>query len=459
MAIINTLIPSIDKDPNAFNIGTISADGNYQVVEEYIGGRVRHKWENTNASAGSGSGSGSGVTGIKLSDGTIVNPDGAGLITLPPTAPTGGTLTGALTGTKLVLSVGKTPLEVDLASLVPTATGNCFIKSGVYDVAKQSIEIVTEDGKTVTISLTEAIAKAAASAVKSGAIVGNNLELTTGDGKKITIDVTSLLADIKLKTATYDAGTKNLNLTLTDNSVISVPIGDVLGSTLKTTTTLEGDGVTTPLKVGISTDVDNLVKLGTDGKLYANLAKTDTYLKAVTYNKDTRELKLVLTNNTEYNVTLDNLVTEDTPLPVAKVILSKTPDNLLQYKIDSDGIEGLYVSPFLTIRGSFSSPLTTNLTLEPKDRVVLVKSGSNFTMTRLPEGKMVTIKNIGEGTLTLNGSFNQLPVIDPVTGKIKHNPTTFVHEMPAPNTFTINANQAVTFISDQNTWIDTNKTV
>jgi hypothetical protein len=100
--------------------------------------------------------------------------------------------------------------------------------------------------------------------IASGAVVGSNIEITLKGGTKITFDVTALLADIKLQSGTYNTTTKAIEFTLSDASVISVPVSALLP--VQSEMSVTGDGSTTKLKlVGDTATPGNSFYYGTDG--------------------------------------------------------------------------------------------------------------------------------------------------------------------------------------------------
>jgi hypothetical protein len=288
MPIVNTLVPSQDKDANMFAIGTISADGNYQVVEDYMNGNVKHRWFNNNA------GTGTGTVGV----GGVGN----------------GVVKGSVIGTKLVLDKENgTVLTVELGELV-----NKGVIEGRYNEVAETIEVILLDGKVISIPLmglkqtvvdslsntsvvyslsanqgkilNEAIVGLAGSVIGTGKIAGNNLELIAKDGRKVVIDVTSLLADVKLGTARYESGTKSLVFELTDGSKLEVPVSELVP--VSTDVTLKGDGSVSPLSV----DIEELKKHFVDIKLESGR-----------YEEGNKQLSLTMSDGTVVGVPVGSL--------------------------------------------------------------------------------------------------------------------------------------------------------
>jgi hypothetical protein len=179
--------------------------------------------------------------------------------------------------------------EVDLTNLNILTSISKFEVAGLDLLLEYTDEAGTINSKTIPLSslftativndtLTSTSTTEALSAkqgktlngndIASGALVGNNLVLTKKDATTITIDATAMLADVRVSSGLYNSTTKALDFTLSDSSVISVPVSALLPVTHDNT--LSGDGSTTPLKVELSTDANNLIILGTDGKLYGS---------------------------------------------------------------------------------------------------------------------------------------------------------------------------------------------
>jgi hypothetical protein len=105
--------------------------------------------------------------------------------------------------------------------------------------------------------------------IASGAVSGTNLILTLADGTTLPpIDVTTLanVPDVKLQSGVYNATTKALDFTLSNNTIVSVPVSALLPVT--TDATLHGNGSTVPLGVEFSADANNNLILGSDNKVY-----------------------------------------------------------------------------------------------------------------------------------------------------------------------------------------------
>jgi hypothetical protein len=127
-------------------------------------------------------------------------------------------------------------------------------------------------------------------------IQGSNLVITLQDGTTKTTDVTAFLADVRVTSGAYNSVTKNLDFTLSDSSIISVPVSALLP--VNTDSTLSGNGATMPLKVEISANANNALVLGTDGKLYvASLASNIIVKYASTTNVN---IATGLTNGTAF---------------------------------------------------------------------------------------------------------------------------------------------------------------
>lgn len=126
--------------------------------------------------------------------------------------------------------------------------------------------------------------------ILSGSVVGSDLVITLKGGSIITIDATPFTADVRVTSGVYNSSTKNLDFTLSDSSIISVPVSALLP--VVTDSTLSGNGSNIPLKVEISANLNNSLALGTDGKLYcakkrvfvlaSNFASTSTTRANVT---------------------------------------------------------------------------------------------------------------------------------------------------------------------------------
>jgi hypothetical protein len=155
---------------------------------------------------------------------------------------------------------------------------------------------------TIIDNLNSAIATSALSAnqgkilrdydIASGALVGNNIVLTTVAGAVINIDATAMLADVRVSSGVYNAATKSLDFTMSNATTVSVPVSALLPVTHDNT--LSGDGSTTPLKVELSADANNILVLGTDGKLYATVAVST---HAIVAGTATTSSKIRLTDN------------------------------------------------------------------------------------------------------------------------------------------------------------------
>jgi hypothetical protein len=336
MATIDVTKPTIDKDPNYFPIGQLSLDGNYQVVEEYVGGRVRHKWQAANAGSGTG---GTGTT-IKLPDGTILTPNSDGVINLPlqqsptvapidsltsldPTKPLSAKqgkiladaiaaandnsiVTGAVTGTNLELTKADgSKISIDIASLIKDVR----LDTGVYNPSTKAIDLRLTDGKLISIPLSgllDAVApidsltsldptkplsakqgKILADAIASnkptsGNVVGNVLNIKLTDGTTIPIDVTSLMADVRLASASYDDAQKALVMTLTNGTTFTIPLAKLLPVTVDRS--LVGNGADVPIGLALSTDAGQVLKFGSDGKIYASFAPAINNLNSTDVN-------------------------------------------------------------------------------------------------------------------------------------------------------------------------------
>jgi len=100
----------------------------------------------------------------------------------------------------------------------------------------------------------------------SGNIVDTNLILTKDDSSTVIIDIAQLLLDVKAMSGSYDVATQSLVITLSDDTHFSIPVASLLP--VSTDASLEGNGAGIPLKVALSTDEDNTLTRGIDGKLY-----------------------------------------------------------------------------------------------------------------------------------------------------------------------------------------------
>ena len=145
-------------------------------------------------------------------------------------------------------------------------------------VADESV--VHEDSLTGTDS-TAALASTQgpilnAADIASGALVGTNLVLTLKGGDTLDIDATAMLADLRVSSGVYNATTKAIDFTLTDSTVISVPVTALLP--VVSDATLTGDGSTTAL--GLADNAVSTAKVLDDAITTAKLADN-----SVTLNK------------------------------------------------------------------------------------------------------------------------------------------------------------------------------
>ena len=113
----------------------------------------------------------------------------------------------------------------------------------------------------------------------SGAVVGQDIVITMSDTSTFNIDATALLADIRLQSGSYNNATEELELIISDGvnppSTITIPVGDLL---LVSTDNIDGDGSSgNPLKVNPSTDANNAIVLGTDGKPFVDNSTFHTH--------------------------------------------------------------------------------------------------------------------------------------------------------------------------------------
>jgi hypothetical protein len=104
--------------------------------------------------------------------------------------------------------------------------------------------------------------------IASGALIGTDFVLTKKDNTTITIDATAMLADVRVSSGVYNSTTKALDFTLSDSSVISVPVSALLPVTHDNT--LSGNGSTTPLSVAISTTANNRLTTDANGLFVSN---------------------------------------------------------------------------------------------------------------------------------------------------------------------------------------------
>jgi hypothetical protein len=126
------------------------------------------------------------------------------------------------------------------------------------DKTWQTLPSTTVEDLLTSVSTTNALSANQgrilnAADIASGVVTGTDLILTLKGGSNVTVDVTTLLADVKLQSGVYNSGTKALDLTLSNATVVSIPVSDLLP--VLTDGTLTGDGANTPLAVNMSGDV------------------------------------------------------------------------------------------------------------------------------------------------------------------------------------------------------------
>ena len=118
----------------------------------------------------------------------------------------------------------------------------------------------------------------------SGAIVGNDIVITMNDGQTVPIDVTALMADVMLTSGAYNATTQSIDLTLSNAQVVSVPVSALIP--VATDNSIDGDGTAaTPLKIVPSNDANNIVLIGTDGKLFVDGSTLHTHANKAEIDK------------------------------------------------------------------------------------------------------------------------------------------------------------------------------
>jgi hypothetical protein len=100
----------------------------------------------------------------------------------------------------------------------------------------------------------------------SGSVLGNNLVILLKNGQTINIDTTSFTADVRVTSGVYNPITKSLDFTLSNSNIINVPVSALLPVT--TDESISGNGANNPLKVELSTNQNNGLTYGTDGKIY-----------------------------------------------------------------------------------------------------------------------------------------------------------------------------------------------
>jgi hypothetical protein len=151
--------------------------------------------------------------------------------------------------------------------------------------------------------------------IVSGVVTGTNLVLTLQDGTTLPpIDVTSLanVPDVKLQSGAYNSVTKALDFTLSNATIVSVPVAALLP--VNTNPSISGNGSTTPLTVAFSTDANNSALLGSDNKVFVAKSIPTTYNVAVsglpnytgTINPAYDSSVTAYQSNYIYNVTFDS---------------------------------------------------------------------------------------------------------------------------------------------------------
>ncbi len=106
------------------------------------------------------------------------------------------------------------------------------------------------------------------------ALVGSDLVLSMDDGSTISMDASTLLIDRNAISGTYDDTTKSIVITLNDSTYFSIPVASLLPVT--TDSTIDGNGSGIPLSIPLSTDTDNQLLLGTDGKILVRYPELST---------------------------------------------------------------------------------------------------------------------------------------------------------------------------------------
>jgi hypothetical protein len=437
MGILNTLKPSPEMDANLFAIGTISVEGDYQVVEQYLNGNVYQKWEKVEVREEIPA----GIQGLKLETGEILKPNEEGVISIPKV---NRELKLELVGTKLNVVVGDKEVSVELGGLIPEQ--KIGIKSGEYDESERSIKLVTEGDKVIEIGIGKEIEEAQKNEIVSGEVEGNKLKLVKGDGEKIEVDVTPLLADIKLESARYEEASGSLILRLSDGTEIGIPLKEALK--VKGRETIEGDGVSTALGVKISTEANNILKIGGDGGLKVDKTEievppvvgVDTYVTSGVYSEVKKAIELGYNNGNKIEIPIGGLnkvepIVHDVTLkgdgvstPLGINIEANTEDspNLLSVKDN-----GLYIDFGYRLKGTFNAPLTGNIQVTNTDRVIFVKSGATVNLDRtnyFKTGKQVTIKLVGGGTATVTGKIENANTVNYVLDSSK-TIKTFVYDL------------------------------
>lgn len=116
----------------------------------------------------------------------------------------------------------------------------------------------------------------------SGSVIGNILRMVLTSGGTVDIDVTDMVngVDVYVTSGVYNPGTANIDFTFSNASTVSVPVSALL--TVTTGNSIDGDGASTPLTVGISSDLGNRIILGSDGKLYLTEVANANYFLSST---------------------------------------------------------------------------------------------------------------------------------------------------------------------------------
>ncbi|MEQ1711017.1 MAG: hypothetical protein ABL908_06400, partial [Hyphomicrobium sp.] len=187
----------------------------------YFYSAARGLWAVKTGSGGGGSSPGLNTVGSpEIADGSVVAAD---LATTGVAAATYGS------ATNIPQITINTKGQVTSAINVPIAAGATVVDN------------LTTTSATSALSAGQGVVLTAAD-IASGAVVGSNLVLTKNAGGTVTIDVTNLLADVKLQSGTYNAGTQALDLLLSNGSTVSVPVAQLLP--VQSEMSVTGDGMT-----------------------------------------------------------------------------------------------------------------------------------------------------------------------------------------------------------------------